>query len=550
MMAALISPSGGALPAQACPTGANATSPAPVQNGGFPAVLQVVATQQAAPEAPSHEVTAEDAPVPGEPLPDETQHTTDGDAPAERPILDAAVLLLTGVMLCPLQGRVPSPGDEIVAGGSPDRPEGADTGSIECSGREERSGSAITAQVVTAAGRLVNSVSDVKPGSGNETLTSEGMDPVSGAPRRVIETQLGDPVPLAEGNEGSVPEESAASALTSWAPHATSTVAAAPSEVPEMVAARRGESEASVAETAAAVPPVAMAVEPSTLRGRRGAPLPPAPKADATREAPNAEMISGVGHANDGREFGANVLARMPLGDALRHAMRDFSAPNGAFEQRQAAGAPVDDAIGAVPVQWPSPSPPPHRETSADAEDRRDAPHAHWQDPPAGIERVGATGSAGEPPVPAAAKAAGPSRESISQMGMERVLNAARASTTHGGMEVRLRLHPEALGEVSVQIRWEGGVLSARLETATQAARDALENGAHALRTALQEQGIPVERLSVGIRLDLEARSHPQDPRPAPERGPAPELLPSGPGAFAAEATREPASAGRLDIRI
>jgi flagellar hook-length control protein FliK len=228
----------------------------------------------------------------------------------------------------------------------------------------------------------------------------------------------------------------------------------------------------------------------------------------------------------------------------------DVAVPNGAEEQHQGAGAPVDDAIGVVLAQSPSSSPPSHRETSADAEDRRDAPRGRWQDPPAGLERVGVTGAAGESSLPNAARAVAPARESISQMGMERVLSAARTSATHGGMEVRLRLHPEALGEVSVQIRWEGGVLSARLETATQAARDALENGAHALRTALQEQGIPVERLSVGIRLDLEARSHPQDPGPPPERGPAPELPPSGPVPSTAEAARESESAGRLDIRI
>jgi hypothetical protein len=144
----------------------------------------------------------------------------------------------------------------------------------------------------------------------------------------------------------------------------------------------------------------------------------------------------------------------------------------------------------------------------------------------------------------------GPTRESISQMGMERVLSAARASITHDGLEVRVRLHPEALGEVSVQIRWEGGVLSARLEAATPAARDALENGAHSLRAALQEQGIPVERFTVGVRLDLEARSYPQDPGPAPERRPAADPPPSGSTDSPAESAKEPEPVGRLDIRI
>jgi flagellar hook-length control protein FliK len=134
------------------------------------------------------------------------------------------------------------------------------------------------------------------------------------------------------------------------------------------------------------------------------------------------------------------------------------------------------------------------------------------------------------------------------QMNLERVVSAARASVARGGTEVRLRLHPETLGEVRVQVRWEGGTLSARLEAATPAGREALEQGAPALRAALQEHGIPVEQLSVNLRMDSDAR--PQHRPPASDRvvHEAPER--DRPTRTDAVALSEPALNGRVDIRI
>jgi flagellar hook-length control protein FliK len=135
---------------------------------------------------------------------------------------------------------------------------------------------------------------------------------------------------------------------------------------------------------------------------------------------------------------------------------------------------------------------------------------------------------------------------------VDRVVGAVRTSLAHGGMEVRLRLHPESLGEVRVQVRWEGGMVSARLEATTPAARETLEGGAQALRAALQDQGIPVERLSVGIRMDLQARSQGQElaerrhdfaSRSESAAGDAPARAPE-------PMTPDVRGRGRLDLRI
>jgi flagellar hook-length control protein FliK len=133
-------------------------------------------------------------------------------------------------------------------------------------------------------------------------------------------------------------------------------------------------------------------------------------------------------------------------------------------------------------------------------------------------------------------------------MNLERVASAARASLARGGIEVRLHLHPESLGEVRVQVRWESGTLSARLEAATPAARDALESGAPALRATLQEHGIPVERLSVDVRMDGEARSQ---HRPYASESPVRDEAPRD-RASETEPTPipDPVAIGRVDIRI
>lgn len=179
--------------------------------------------------------------------------------------------------------------------------------------------------------------------------------------------------------------------------------------------------------------------------------------------------------------------------------------------------------------------------------DRR-TPDAPARDLARGTERLDAAPAARSAGAPLVRDVVAPRHEPPTTLNIDRLVAAARVSVARGGMEVRLRLHPEALGEVQVEVRWESGVLSARLEAATPAAREALEGGAQALRTLLQEQGIPVERLSVGLRMDLHARSQERStPSPSERSGePAATLVPPA----EPERTAEPAAAGRLDVRI
>jgi flagellar hook-length control protein FliK len=127
-------------------------------------------------------------------------------------------------------------------------------------------------------------------------------------------------------------------------------------------------------------------------------------------------------------------------------------------------------------------------------------------------------------------------------------------SVSQGGVEVRLRLHPESLGDVQVEVRWKGGQLTARLEAATATARDALEAGLPALRTALREQGVEVDHLQVGLRLDLEGQHSHHELSRQPGAPPDSTFLPGAPGWTEEPAVSAPLSApvslARLDLRI
>jgi hypothetical protein len=183
-----------------------------------------------------------------------------------------------------------------------------------------------------------------------------------------------------------------------------------------------------------------------------------------------------------------------------------------------------------------------------DQEEAHRAPTPAAPEAPRGTERVAGAVATGSTASVRDAAAVASVRDELPQMNLERVASAARASLARGGIEVRLHLHPESLGEVRVQVRWESGTLSARLEAATPAARDALESGAPALRATLQEYGIPVERLSVNVRMDGEAR--PQHRPHAPENPVRDDPTRDRSNDTEATPILDPVAMGRVDIRI
>jgi len=81
---------------------------------------------------------------------------------------------------------------------------------------------------------------------------------------------------------------------------------------------------------------------------------------------------------------------------------------------------------------------------------------------------------------------------------IQRIARSFNRISSEGGT-INLRLHPEHLGSVSVQVRLEGRSLSARLSTETTAARDAIMQDLPALRQRLADQGFDVTKFQVDV---------------------------------------------------
>jgi len=81
---------------------------------------------------------------------------------------------------------------------------------------------------------------------------------------------------------------------------------------------------------------------------------------------------------------------------------------------------------------------------------------------------------------------------------LNRVARAFTAAQERDG-EIRLRLSPPELGSLRLDVRVQDGVLVARLQTETDAARTAIIDNLPALRDRLSEQGVRIERFDVDL---------------------------------------------------
>jgi flagellar hook-length control protein FliK len=80
-----------------------------------------------------------------------------------------------------------------------------------------------------------------------------------------------------------------------------------------------------------------------------------------------------------------------------------------------------------------------------------------------------------------------------------RVARAFVLAQDGGGGELRLRLSPAELGSLRLEVRVQEGVLTARVEAETPAARTVLIENLPALRERLAEQGVRIERFDVDL---------------------------------------------------
>lgn len=340
----------------------------------------------------------------------------------------------------------------------------------------------------------------------------------------------GDPSPLAEqgADLGARPAGSPdlqragseeASDTGSWAPIASAAAGSADSSgeggAPSLVAAR------------------VISVEASEPRLR----------APATPDTPDASATAPA--SPDGIERAA--LRTLQSESAAPPPERAMNPAAGSLEASEStaswSGQPPSGAVGSGPVSAAEPT----LDRPAEQPDRaRAEPPARVAEPPAAVNLLAASSLArGEAQATIRPRSQVP--EPLAVGTVERIQRAVRVAAS-GGVEVRVRLEPESLGDVRVAVRWDGGTVSARLEVGTAAVREVLESHLPALRKSLQEQGIPIQQMEVGIRRDPGGGGRERDPwRPTPDQEFAGLDLPGEEGE--ARPAERPRS-GLLDVRI
>jgi flagellar hook-length control protein FliK len=128
---------------------------------------------------------------------------------------------------------------------------------------------------------------------------------------------------------------------------------------------------------------------------------------------------------------------------------------------------------------------------------------------PSGTDHVGSANLASAPPASSgssgtsqlAGRASGPpsaqGMQSAQQMA-DRVAETLRTAFQSGG-ELRVRLEPPALGKVQIEVQANSGVVSARLEVQTPAARQTLLDNISMLHDAIGQTGATVNRIDVEV---------------------------------------------------
>ena len=114
----------------------------------------------------------------------------------------------------------------------------------------------------------------------------------------------------------------------------------------------------------------------------------------------------------------------------------------------------------------------------------------------------GARGSASAGSAAASSKESPDAPREITQQERVRLVQRVARSFSRLGPEggqVTLKLHPPQLGVLNVSIKIEGQTMTARLQTETTAARDAIVENLPVLRDRLSEQGIEIEKFQVEV---------------------------------------------------
>lgn len=388
---------------------------------------------------------------------------------------------------------------------------------------------------------------------------------------------VGTPAPQAAENEiEGVPRRPVPAQRSSVSSESTETAESQPDAVPgdrDLAAARPGPNGKRGALVRASHPTVPAhgpkgdaQAEPAPIDPDAGTPQPARAAANASRAVAQAERLAPPARATEQASEAQHDPAPVVLERAAegviktRPVVAPANEPVGAttptFTDTPTPGIPSAPAAdGEAPAALTSPPSPQgasaavvahldearaalkdgetthasrtqERVEGASGASRQDAPaqpvqHASAQEPrPTGDARA----SQAQQPQPAPS-APSPQHEQAAVLAANRGLDVALKQQ---GGSVQMRLSPESLGALRVELQIARGAVAATLQASTPEARDLLSRNIDALRSALEAKGLSVERLSITLAPASHGGSsghsfNTNSGQPGPHQGPQPQ---------------------------
>ncbi len=94
---------------------------------------------------------------------------------------------------------------------------------------------------------------------------------------------------------------------------------------------------------------------------------------------------------------------------------------------------------------------------------------------------------------------------------IQNLINRSQLSNNQGTMRLVLKLFPENLGQIRIEVMQKDGVMQARLLATTSTGKELLDSNLHQLKTAFAAQNIQMERLDIAQSLQDAERSKDQN---------------------------------------
>jgi flagellar hook-length control protein FliK len=107
-------------------------------------------------------------------------------------------------------------------------------------------------------------------------------------------------------------------------------------------------------------------------------------------------------------------------------------------------------------------------------------------------------------------KHADPGQESLRNQTLDQIVRKAVIYMRNGQHEAKIDLKPEFLGHVRMQVITENNQVTVKILTEFGFVKDMVENNIQQLKTDLQQQGLNVDKLEVGVSDDTDGHKHRQ----------------------------------------